>query len=68
MSHHYRVRWEIDVEADDPVQAAREAVEIMKQPYAESIAHVFDVRLWTDGPDAVPVRVDLDKLDGKDME
>ena len=38
---HYRVQWEIDIEAATPKEAAEQAFEIMKDP--ESIATVFDV-------------------------
>lgn len=37
----YRVKWEIDVEADTPEEAARKALAIQRNP--ESIATVFDV-------------------------
>jgi hypothetical protein len=38
----YRVQWEIDVDADTPEDAARQAFEMMRDP--ESIATVFSVR------------------------
>lgn len=37
----YRVRWEIDLEAPTPVEAARMALEIQRDP--DSIATVFEV-------------------------
>lgn len=37
----YRVVWEIDIEADDPRTAAREALRIQRDP--RSIATVFNV-------------------------
>lgn len=37
----YSVRWEIDVQADNPVEAAREAERLFKAP--DSTARVFEV-------------------------
>jgi hypothetical protein len=37
----YRVRWEIDLEADSCLEAAERALEIQRNP--DSIATVFDV-------------------------
>lgn len=37
----FRVTWEIDIEADSPEDAAREALRIQRD--TESIATVFDV-------------------------
>jgi len=48
-----RVRWEIDVDADSPREAARKALEIQRDP--DSIATVFDVI----EPNGRVVRVDL---------
>lgn len=39
----YRVRWEIDVDADSPQEAAKTALVIQRDP--ESWATVFDV-IW----------------------
>ena len=39
----YRVRWEIDIEADNPQEAAEKALAIHRKP--DSIATVFDVAL-----------------------
>lgn len=50
----YRVRWEIDVEADTPAEAARHTLAIQRNP--DSTATVFDVR----GANGKTVRVDLD--------
>lgn len=44
----YRVAWTIDVEADDPVSAARKALEIQRDP--ESIATCFEVRAGNGSP------------------
>lgn len=52
----YLVTWEIDVTAETPVEAAREALRIQRNP--ESIATVFGV---ADGFDVR--RVDLTELD-----
>ena len=41
----YRVRWEIDIEADTPEEAAALALAIQRKP--DSIATVFDV--WEHG-------------------
>lgn len=51
----YLVTWEIDVDADDPVQAALEAYRLMRAP--DSLANVFDV-IECDS-DGEAVRVDL---------
>lgn len=37
----YRVKWEIDIDADSPREAAERALEIQQNP--ESTAVVFDV-------------------------
>ena len=37
----YRVHWEIDIEAESPIDAAEQALTIHRSP--ESIATVFDV-------------------------
>jgi hypothetical protein len=50
----YRVVWEIDVEAGDPLAAATEAQAIQKDP--DSTACVFDV---TDQNTKLACRVDL---------
>jgi hypothetical protein len=44
---HYRVMWEIDVDANSPAEAAREALRIQRD--TESWATVFTVN----GPDGV---------------
>jgi len=51
----YRVRWEIDVDAENPVEAARQARAMQVDP--SSTANVFDVYL-EDG-DGEPTHVDL---------
>jgi hypothetical protein len=61
----YRVRWEINIEADTPEEAARIARDYQLDP--EAIVGVFDVREWKTAlrgaPAGDPVRVDLDVLD-----
>lgn len=57
---NYRVRWEIDIEADSPEEAAVEALIIQRDPF--SIAAVFDVQ--DDGGKSS--RVDLSPQSGGD--
>ena len=38
---NYRVKWEIDIEADSPEEAAKEALKIQRDP--DSVATIFDV-------------------------
>lgn len=54
----YRVKWEIDIDADSPVEAAREARAI--QLGSSSMASVFKVRC-VGGHPAYYYRVDLDQ-------
>ena len=67
----YLVTWEIDVDADDPVQAALQAWRLMRMP--DSIANTFDVIECDKDGSAVRVdlqeeweegRIDLDPSDG----
>jgi hypothetical protein len=51
MRNHYRVTWEIDLEADSPREAAIEAQAIQRDP--ESTANVFSVRNRSDPQDAL---------------
>lgn len=51
----YLVTWAIDIDADDPAEAARLALEWMRDP--DSTAVVFAVT----GKDGVTVRVDLEE-------
>jgi hypothetical protein len=39
----YRVKWEIDTEADSPIEAAEKALRIQRDP--DSIATVFQVQI-----------------------
>ena len=50
----YRVTWEIDIEADTPLQAAREAYETQISP--ESFPPVFKIQ----APGKPAVTIDLD--------
>ncbi len=55
METRYRVEWVIDIEAESPEDAARQALAIQRKP--DSTATVFDVVEYdTDGES---VRVDL---------
>jgi len=38
---NYRVKWEIDIEADSPEEAAKESLKIQRDP--DSVATIFDV-------------------------
>ena len=48
-AREFRVRWEIDIDADSPEAAARQALEIQRDP--NSLATIFEVK-WRD-PDNV---------------
>jgi len=61
MSSGYLVRWEVDSEADSPLQAAKEAWEWMRAP--DSMANVFDV---IDGESGEVHRIDLSEIEGKE--
>ena len=54
----YQVRWEIDIEADTPQEAAEEALHIQRD--ADSIATVFDV---TDAETGETTNVDVNPGD-----
>ena len=53
----YRARWEVDVDARNPLEAARKA---RAYQHADTTATVFDVRRDNHGP---WTRVDLSELD-----
>jgi hypothetical protein len=57
MSRHYVVTWKIDIEADSPEAAAREALRIQRNP--ESIATVFQVDERVGGAVVKPHTIDL---------
>lgn len=40
---HYTVQWEICLDAEDPVAAAREALIVMQDTNPENICHIFHV-------------------------
>jgi len=56
MNRTYRVKWEIDIEASDFEDAARQALAIQRDP--NSIATVFDCS-YKDNVGAGCMRVDL---------
>ena len=60
MSDRYKISWEIDIEADTPEDAVRQALAIQRDP--ESLATVFEVR---DGYGGFIERVDLTDYDNK---
>ena len=45
----YRVRYEIDTEADSPQHAAGDALRVMTEPDEEPISYVFDVKNYETG-------------------
>lgn len=59
----FRVRWEIDVDAGSPEEAAREALRIQRDP--NSIATCFDVRENGEhiGSEACTWQIDLQEID-----
>jgi hypothetical protein len=61
----FRVRWEIDLDAETHEEAARAALATVSNP--ESIAHVFEVTK-TDRSNATPVEIDLDEIDGRSTD
>ena len=56
MANHYVATWQIEIDADSPEDAARQAWEHMRRP--DSRANVFDI-ISEDGSSA---RVDLTEL------
>lgn len=59
MENHYVVKWEIDIWAGSPEDAARYAMEIQEDP--ENIAHVYEV---TDD-EGNKTEWDLDEMAGR---
>lgn len=57
---NFLVRWEIDIEADDPTSAALEAANIVRDP--ESTASFFDV--LTPEDESLIEQVDVFKVAG----
>jgi len=60
----YYVEWSVEVDAETPEAAAREAVAMHRDP--DSIANVFDVIECTETGNGEKVRIDLDELDDYD--
>lgn len=62
MTTHYEVKWEIDIDADSPEEAAQKALEIQRDP--NSIATHFEVRKATYDvlTDTYPVWESIDLL------
>lgn len=57
MPQYYLVKWEIEVDAESPVEAAKKALAIQRDP--DSMATVFEVQDgWREGM-RVEVKVDL---------
>lgn len=56
----YTVTWAIEVYADTPEEAAREALRIQRDP--ESMATVFTVQAF---PDGGSVNIDLEDIDAQ---
>lgn len=68
MSNLYRVTWEIDVEADDHIDAARKCAENMQKSCndPDAIDHIFVIQEITeDGLQEERFPVDLDVIDGR---
>jgi hypothetical protein len=59
MGQTYRVKWEIDVEADSLTEAAGEAFTLMRCNDPGNIATVFQVQVWSDDPQDCWDEVDL---------
>ncbi len=59
--NEYLVSWNIQIIADTPVEAARKALEIQRDP--NSIASVFRVEDWKTGRGQT---IDLDELDNQE--
>ena len=48
MNKQYRVVWEIEITAQNPEQAAKEAVRIQRDPHSEALAFYVEGNGWTD--------------------
>jgi hypothetical protein len=59
---HYSVHWEISLDAENPEEAAREALIVMQDTDPANICHVFDVSPW--GSNMVKT-IDLDEIGWK---
>lgn len=58
----YAVRWEIYLDAENPEEAAREALIIMQDTDPHNESHVFEVEPWGGGPIH---SIDLDEIGWK---
>lgn len=56
----FLVTWQIDIEAETPEDAAREAFRAQRDP--DSIATVFEVQERTKDGHSEPIRVDLEEV------
>jgi hypothetical protein len=59
----YRVTWEIDIEADTPVEAAKIALSYQRDP--ESTSTVFEV--FESDADSGPVKIDLTAIEEEEI-
>lgn len=64
----YHVKWEIDLEADSARESAEKARAIQQNRDPESIAHVYEVRMYLKGEPRKrtgAVKIDLDEIEGR---
>jgi hypothetical protein len=59
----YRVKWEIDIDAESAPEAAAKALKIQRN--SESAATVFEVALWRDSTQSWARSKTIDLMDGK---
>jgi hypothetical protein len=59
----YRVKWEIDIDAESAPEAAAKALKIQRN--SESAATVFEVALWRDSTQSWGRRKTIDLMDGR---
>jgi len=57
----YHIKWEIEVEADSPLEAVQEALRIQRDP--ESMATIFEVRPMIAEPDVDYISIDLQQVE-----
>lgn len=43
---YYIIKWEIGLDAEDPIAAAKEALIVMQDSSPDNVSHLFDVRLY----------------------
>ena len=58
---NYRVTWEIDIEADSPLEAAQEAREMQADP--ESTATIYTVQLMDSRSHELSASIEVDLAD-----